>query len=176
MKNQKSRFHIFQSCEKQKVLLSFSRSQRLRTLANLTFFEKTTTELFVFHYFEKCEIYIFLYFLYLFHFIFHACMRMIWISSHFVWILSEILKYQHLTSKNMYVENHPMKKKVSKLKQHFQKLTPSEVCTSRVQELAEMEPDVHLSKLIILGVRLTETFGLVVHLQISTHQLKTQSM
>ena len=39
-------------------------------------------------------------------------------------------------------------KKSSKLKQHFQKLTPSEVCTSRVQELAEMEPDVHRSKMI----------------------------
>ena len=33
-------------------------------------------------------------------------------------------------------------KKSCRLKQHFQKLTPSEVCMSRVQELVEMEPDV----------------------------------
>ena len=69
--------------------------------------------------------------------------------------MSKILKCQHLMSEKKTIEKHPMKKKSSKLKQHFQKLTPSEVCTSRVQELAEREPDVHLSKLIILGVRLT---------------------
>ena len=41
----------------------------------------------------------------------------------------EISKSRHHRTKKLQMKNHPMKKKSFKLKQHFQKLTPSEVCT-----------------------------------------------
>ena len=56
--------------------------------------------------------------------------------------LSQNRKYKSYIK--IFDEKSSDEKKICRLKQHFQKLTPSEVCTSWVPVAAEMEPDVHL--------------------------------